>query len=585
MELIKIHGEKKKFDYEEVKYSVVKIGTRGYYWRSDRSLTTVNKKFYRKKSLLIVKDESGKFIMSKDAITINGAFIIDKNSPNVCLIDKEYYHTTDTVLINKKRYLKTDKTIRHDNLVGNQWFLLKDNIVLNPEFYKNALLSPDNISHTVTDHTGALILRDDGTQFLTAGGDLVWVHFKDTLVAGISLEPVFKCFRDGILNPQINRIDLCSTKPEYLPKHFTMVAKISHFVHNTVLEQVTNALMDREERKLKDTDRIRKAMDCNYSDCDKEENKAKKVRTGWIDYEQHQGGEQHGYNGNKSIIGSHFQMTGNKKYSFGVEFETSAGDLTDVQLEVSCLGKWGDRSIGAYEYVTGVLCGNKGIKAVKVMTDMLSKNTFVDDRCALHVHIGGSNPEDAPRFNRQFSVAAIKLGCQLEDSLFAICPPSRSSKNHFTFSIKEFSDISPTNWKDLLGIYIFGNDLETETVQQQLKHRNRGFSKTLNSRESLGRWSLSRYKWLNLIHCNTASRFKTIEFRIFSGTTSFDKTYNYILICQAFVWAIENRQGRIWGRGYKTVAALIRDAYEKQPDIKKQVLAFIRKKITKFNKK
>lgn len=74
-----------------------------------------------------------------------------------------------------------------------------------------------------------------------------------------------------------------------------------------------------------------------------------------------QGGD-YVYNLNKSnFIGSNYKGTGGIGYTFGVEIETNKGVIpleVARSLPVDCVG---DRSIGALEYVTGVLSGDEGM--------------------------------------------------------------------------------------------------------------------------------------------------------------------------------------------------------------------------------
>ena len=116
------------------------------------------------------------------------------------------------------------------------------------------------------------------------------------------------------------------------------------------------------------------------------------------------------------IVSRSCKRTWGKRYTFGVELETSYGDLTETDCIISNVDKYSDRSIPAYEYVTGILHGDKGILALEKICDVLSKKTLVDDSCSVHYHIGGHGEGyiDSPSFNRIFSINSIKLGTLLE---------------------------------------------------------------------------------------------------------------------------------------------------------------------------
>jgi hypothetical protein len=67
-----------------------------------------------------------------------------------------------------------------------------------------------------------------------------------------------------------------------------------------------------------------------------------------------------------------------------------------------------------------------------------------------------------------------------------------------------------------------------------------GLGNNKNTPHPYGRYASSRYTWLNLNNCSYKFSPDTIEFRCHSGTTDYDKMYNWILICMCFVSFVEN---------------------------------------------
>ena len=254
--------------------------------------------------------------------------------------------------------------------------------------------------------------------------------------------------------------------------------------------------------------------------------------------------------------------TGGVGYTFGVELETSYGLLPKPLVEKNGCKAVGDRSIGALEYVTKPLHGDAGMKSLMDLVSDLGKFTHVDSRCGLHVHVGGSKDTDSPAFNRAFSVYAIKLGLMVQDEMFSIMPPHRlENKNRdgvpYCGRIDEgFASISMKNWKEALGMYVYG----------------RPFSDENNSRTRLFRWTPSRYRWLNLVNCNSDnggrsdagsnSAFKTIEFRIFEGTLNAVDIQSFVLLSLAFTKFVDCHQ-RLIDKGNVDLEFIIRKTLNK----------------------
>jgi hypothetical protein len=232
---------------------------------------------------------------------------------------------------------------------------------------------------------------------------------------------------------------------------------------------------------------------------------------------------------------------GNINYTFGVEFETSFGEPLPHILDEHSFKKVGDSSmydesldIMSYEYVSSILHGNKGISSIMKFSDKLKKYCAISDKCAIHIHVGGSNNTDKPSFNKEFAHAAIKLGTKIEKELFSLLP-ARRNNNKYCKSILDYKGIDKNNLKAYLASYVFEKS---------------SLDKSYNKKSRLNRWTSSRYKWLNLVnfmsdnssHGSRGDGFKTIEFRAFHATYDKDYILFFILFSLAFVWFIENKQ-------------------------------------------
>jgi hypothetical protein len=284
------------------------------------------------------------------------------------------------------------------------------------------------------------------------------------------------------------------------------------------------------------------------------------------------------------IISKTSKLTGGMKYTFGLEVETSQGLLPNALAESLPANIVGDRSIGAGEYVSPVLHGDEGIQYVKDMCEMLATHTLVDDRCGIHVHVGGMDGIKGVAegdFDRHFAINAIKLGCQIEPELYLSCPESRKPTLKHCHSIMRWADIDDKNWREYLGAYVFGPEESWKTPWsfEAYRYGEEGMRRT----NKVDTWCGGRYKWLNLVHVLTKSSFNTCELRIFPGSTNFEKIYNYILTSMAFVWFVENKANRIV-KGDVTFEEMLTAPFTKTPEIGEQLVSFYQARTKRFNR-
>lgn len=226
------------------------------------------------------------------------------------------------------------------------------------------------------------------------------------------------------------------------------------------------------------------------------------------------------------------------KYTFGVEIETDRIDTNfnaeDLKLNVAAVS---DGSINGAEYVTGPMTGDAGLNNLKSLCNTLNlKGAEINSKCGIHVHIGGA------QFNRRFQILSIMLGLQIQDEMFAMQPESRQN-NTYCKSI-------PEEYLMLKNCFKLDNNNRKQSLKYLHKYvtnSSHEFSKDRNKKRSHpnGHYCSSRYKWLNLNNCAFSSGPETIEFRLQSGTTEFDKIKYFTQICMAIVNFVENKSRRI----------------------------------------
>ena len=218
-----------------------------------------------------------------------------------------------------------------------------------------------------------------------------------------------------------------------------------------------------------------------------------------------------------------YSITNGMRYTFGVEIETSRGNL--YERDAFNLKSVYDGSTSGPEYVTGVLKGDYGFNHLKDICEAIAEDHEINKRCGIHVHVGGV-------FNRLFTIMLLRLGYQIQDEIYRMMPPSRLGNTYCKYIPDYVMDINLTNWRKHLGKYIHGTDKE--------------LNKDCNKKSRLGSYPSTRYRWINCVNFSSNSGKPTVEFRNHGASMSYDKIRNWTLICMAIVRYAENNQKRIW---------------------------------------
>jgi hypothetical protein len=579
---IRIVGEASLYDYEVVKDSVIQLGGL-WYWKHSPELVKVTidgkKRLYRKESVLICYTLSRTYQLKRDCYEIAPNIWVGKKDPDtIKLEDGTYTHTSWVVDINGKRYLKSDeRLIRTVN--GN--FTLKELCVqLAPEYGKEVF----------TENTPELTQLEDGYYFTKDLREVTYLEDgiqqfkymskKQMLKAGENryMNGVFARFKDRS-NPQLDRVECCwADRNSVVP-----VSNFGHYVLRGMEAEIEAAVIEiqaRESAKL--TESARNKCNTNFSDKDEVENIAKKIDPNYRIW----GGKERLFGDiGEPVLSKQFNLTGGLGYGFGVEVETSAGVIPkDIAYSMG-FAAVGDRSIGSAEYVTPVLQGNKGINYIKKLAEICAAHTFVDDRCAIHVHVGSPPVVGASnwtlKFDRRFAMASIKLGCLIEEDLYKMLPKSRNPYNRHCHSIMRYRNINEDNWKHYLAAFVFGPE---ENWGDRLNFNNYMYGTGSFTKESrLATWCGGRYKWLNLVRAYSQCSSRTIEFRIFSPSVNYDKIYNYILISLAFTYVADNYFNEVMA-GDVNLLHMIELAYSKHPELIDRLKSFITSRTEKFKR-
>jgi hypothetical protein len=540
---------------------------------------------FRKSSPLICMTLEGEHVMRKECEEIAPGIFVERDHRNtVKLEDGSYTHSSYCLRIGRKSYLKTDERVIKD--YQGEYCLKEDCVQLSTKYYSGVGGKPKfaekNRANTVVQlPNGDWVLVSDTREVLSWENNeqkLTVVH-KSHLTTMRYVSGVFLGFKDPT-NPQLDRLDTTWALETETVVCAELGIRVLMQQHDWLQTECRRIAAERDART---TEAFREKCNKAFSDCDETENTAKKISTEFKTY----GGKEHIMGGiGEAILSRQYTLTGGIGYTFGLEIETSAGRLSaDLATALGIEGV-GDRSIGAVEYVTSPLQGNRGINHVKKVVEALAASTFVDDRCSVHVHVGSPPPGGATdysiNFNKEFAIAAIKLGTSIEEDLYKTLPKSRHPYNKYCHSIMRFAGINQDNWRNYLGAFVFAP--EHENWKEKLDFNRFLYGDAGMTKDSrLGTWCGGRYKWLNLVRGFSSCNARTIEFRIFSPSTNFDKVYNYILISLGFTHVC-NKYQKLVMETKMTLEEMLCLAYKDSPELLTGLLLFIEERKAKFNR-
>ena len=566
--------------YDTYKHLVIKLSN-SWFMRDDwNNVCIVDGRYYRKVSPLVVQTKKGDFILKRNAVKLNDQWVREDETT---VFEGVRYHNNELIRVqpNNKLYPKDHKDIINSKRSG--WWL-KANIVEAWDNYNGKWGQyPIAQIHTLT---------DDVTKepFFEGQAVVIPLHTdkgeKNITVCAYTIitKKVVKIWngefvvRKGDVMPGY-RYEIAPKAKEEL---YSIANAYDHFIgeifldlsHHTVANYRAQFSEAKENVEYIRAREIVNQCNQNFADLDEDENCAKKIN---LKFHRNPGNEILFKPKNGPFKPTTYQSTGGLKYTFGLEYEAAAGIVPHEDCETLRLTRVGDGSISADEYTTTVLAGDVGIENLRDVSQVLRREIYVDNKCGLHVHVGGwdTTPENA--------LSMIKLGVLLERELFQIVPPNRAQTKHAA-SILRYANMAEAAPKDelrYLSHYVFGRGDDNpggyppygaEGVNQQIQ---------------LNLYAASRYKWLNLVNAMSRSRSgKTVEFRLFSGTVSFYKSYMQTLICLAFVdYAVKHGDKVAKAFAAKknlSLATVIASAYPKE--LAHEVNEFINKRKAKFTK-
>lgn len=214
-------------------------------------------------------------------------------------------------------------------------------------------------------------------------------------------------------------------------------------------------------------------------------------------------------------------------YTFGLEYETSAGYIPQEELYRVGLIPLRDGSITGLEYSTIILGGNKGINALKEQLEVLREYTIFDQDCSLHIHFGHFklSPHVLFRLNNLF--ASSDIGYYCVPWAFETDRYKSNGKNYCKMNVS-FCDFNSL-YRTFVGREFYGDLFQPHPSDPSGDRK----------------WNVtSRYKALNLINAICYNNAKTAEFRFLRPSYNFNKILVWIFVLGAFIKYAENTKIR-----------------------------------------
>ncbi len=229
-------------------------------------------------------------------------------------------------------------------------------------------------------------------------------------------------------------------------------------------------------------------------------------------------------NPNKWVGCAEYDLVGSSR-RYGVELETHSCGGWQGYNHPAWIVK-DDVSISGMEFVTSILCGNEGIKAIKHLSDYAkSQGWSVNDNCGYHLH--------------------IDISKETADSLKAV-----AFAYHVTYDV----------WKHLISMSRWDN-WYCKPLEQPLQ--------SYIDLDDINDWRVfsnrigTRNQWVNWGSFNNHS---SLEIRIHEGTLDCDKVCNWIRAHTTFCdWAVNGGCDKVrttlWGRTPQEKFGCIRDIW------------------------
>lgn len=216
------------------------------------------------------------------------------------------------------------------------------------------------------------------------------------------------------------------------------------------------------------------------------------------------------------------------KYTFGLEFETSAGYIPQEECFRNGLIPLRDGSISGLEYATIVMNSKNGPGLISQQVESLRKRTVVNKECSLHMHLG-----DFP-VNGSAILRLWNLLYDLQDELGAAFLPTLAfNTEDWKKSKKSYCKKLESKFTSIEALYKWASMGESYYGSLTQPHPS--------DPEKTSKWNIkTRYYWINIIGMLFYKTAKTVEFRILAPTFNYNKIMGWLYVFNAILQYAEN---------------------------------------------
>lgn len=251
-------------------------------------------------------------------------------------------------------------------------------------------------------------------------------------------------------------------------------------------------------------------------------------------------------------------------FSFGLEFETSAGKISQDNCFNLGLIPLRDGSISGIEYTTIPMKGPEGFNLLLNQIKALQNSASFDKNCSLHLHLGGYPVEAKSIW------ALYKLLVIIEPQIARIMPAFAFNSGRFKSKGKDYCTKlhKMSSFEDYY-TYCSGDRMRFDgclTYPHPMDEEDRA------------KWNIhARYVWANLINMLFKKQGKTVEFRIHAPSFNVQKIINWMFICSGILQFAMKKEDFLLKASMTSTAITLEDVITNvySPRVSKQLIGYI----------
>jgi hypothetical protein len=260
------------------------------------------------------------------------------------------------------------------------------------------------------------------------------------------------------------------------------------------------------------------------------------------------------------------------QYSFGLEFETSAGILPIHTCKQLGLIPLRDGSIRGHEYTTIPMKGEAGVNLLMNQMESLKNECTIDKECSLHVHFGGF------KLDEENVLRLYNLLYCLQDEIGSLFHTYIFNTGAYKSSGKDYCKAFKGSANSINQLYTHLSDGNAEWNGDFFRQH------PLDPRHDQKWNNNKRYYFVNLINMLFGNGAKTVEFRLHTPTLNYTKVVNWLFICAAILKYAETSKGKLEDMCEIELKDVLWAVYSNDIDTYNIIINYIEERKKFFNK-